>query len=255
MSGLYGVPQAGLQSAEFQLNVISNNIANLNSSGFEAQEPVISSLPSQAQMGPYVLDSGSTATNVGMGAISVATERIDTGAPVQPTGNPLDLAIEGPGMFVLKAANGQVEYAPQVSLHQQPDGKIVTDAGMSLVPPLQAPANVTGITIDAKGNLIGTDQTGKTVTIGTPGTATFPAQENLSDAGNGMFTETLSSGRAQAPAAGAVQVLSGYQLGSTVDLSTQMVELIQSERQFDASSKALQTLDTLVNNVVSISAR
>jgi flagellar basal-body rod protein FlgG len=255
VNGLYGVPLAGMQGAEFQLNVIANNIANVNSSGFMAQEPVVDSLAAQAQVSPAVSNSASSATNVGMGAISVSTERIQGGLSLQSTGNPLDLAIEGQGMFVLRHANGQVVYAPEVSLRQQPDGKVVTQDGLSLVPPLRVPANVTGLTVDGKGTLQGKDSTGKTIQVGTPGTATFAAQQNLSAAGGGLYTETLSSGRPQTPKAGSVTVMSGYQLGSNVDLATEMVELIQAQRQFEVSGKALQTVDSLVNNVVSISAR
>lgn len=255
MNGLYGVPQSGMQGAEFQLNVIANNISNLNSSGFLAQEPIVESLPSQAQVSPAMGSNMSTATNVGMGAISMSAERIQGTAPLQPTGNPLDLAIQGQGMFVLKQADGQVMYASQIALRQQPDGKVVTEDGLALVPPLQMPANVSNLTVDAKGTLVGTDRSGKVVQIGTPGTATFPAQDNLSDAGSGLYTETLSSGRPQTPASGTVRIMSGFRLGSTVDLATEMVELIQAQRQFEVNGRALQTVDSLVNNVVSISAR
>ncbi len=255
MNGLYGVPQAGMQGAEFQLNVVANNIANLNSQGFAEQEPIVNSLPSQSQVSASVFDTSSAATNVGMGALSVATETIDGTTSLQATGNPLDLAIEGQGMFELRQAGGQVVYSPQISLEQQPDGKIVTTDGLSLVPPLQTTGTVSDITVDGKGNVTGTDRTGKTVQIGTISTVTFPAQQNLSDAGEGVYTETLSSGRPQTSNSGAVRVMSGYRLASTVDLAAQMVELIQAERQFQANSKALQTVDTLVNNVVSISAR
>ena len=256
MNGLYGIPQSGMQGAEFQLNVVANNISNLNSSGYETVEPILANLPSQAELN--LTGNGQippVSTNVGIGVGMAATDRSQQQAPLVATGNPLDLAVKGPGMFVLRKADGQIVYSPQVSLHLQPDGQIVTDQGLSLVPSTRVPANVTGITVDGHGNLLSQSRTGTEVSLGKPETVTFAAAENLNDLTGGLYAASLSSGRPQVAQAGSVQVVSGYRLGSTVDLSTQMIELIQAERSFEANSKALQTIDGLINNVVSTPAR
>jgi flagellar basal-body rod protein FlgG len=254
MNGLYGISQAGMQGAAFQLNVVADNIANVTTSGFESAEPILDSLPSQGELsGAPVVPPA--ATNVGMGTGTVSVERTQAQAPLVSTGNPLDLALSGPGLFALRDAAGQTVYARQVSLHLQPDGQLLTDQGLSLVPPVRVPAAVTGMTADAKGNLIGRTSTGATQTIATPTVVSFPAPENLGSQAQGLYTESLSSGRPRTPAAGSVSVMSGFRLGSTVDLATEMVELVQAERTFSANTKAMQTLDSLVNNVISIAAR
>lgn len=256
MNSLYGVPVTGMQGAEFQLDVVANNIANLNTSGYQSVEPVLASLPSQAEVGDP--NNGITipaATHVGMGTRPDATVRSQQQASFAPTGNPLDLVVAGSGFFTVRQPDGQLAYARQVSLHVDPtDGHVVTAQGLTLAPPVTVPAGVQQISVDAKGRLIGPTKAGQLAAmqkpLGTLKVVTFAAPENLSEQ-QGLYTETLGSGRPQAAPASTNQVLSGYQLNSTVDLATEMTNMVEAQRMFQVNSKALQTLDSLVNTVVS----
>lgn len=255
MSSLYGVPVTGMQGADYQLNVVANNIANLNTSGYEAAEPVLASLPAQAEVGDP--NNGiiiPAATHVGMGTRPAASVRSQQQALLQPTGNPLDLAVNGPGFITLRQPDGRLVYARQVSLHLEPDGHVITSQGLALVPPVKVPAGVLQITADSTGRLIGLTTAGPAVDmtkpIGALSVVTFAAPENLREQ-SGLYTESLGSGRPQAQPAVQSGVVSGYQLRSTVDLATEMTNMVEAERMFQVNSKALQTLDSLVNTVVS----
>jgi flagellar basal-body rod protein FlgG len=254
MNSIYGTPATGMRGAEYQLDITANNIANVNTSGYQSVEGVLGALPGQAEIAEP--DNGtvpSTATYVGMGTAPAAEERSTAQASLTATGNPLDLAIQGQGYFVVRQSSGQTAYTSQVSLHVQPDGTVLTSAGLALVPPLKVPANVSGVVAQSDGTLVGTTPDGKTVPVGKPAIAVFAAPENLTAQGGGIYTETLSSGRPQTRNTGqTAKIMPGYQLGSTVDLGTEMVNMIQEQRMFELNAKALQTLDSLVNSTISL---
>ena len=264
MNGLYGTSVTGMQGAAFVLNVVANNIANLNTDGFQSIDPVLASLPSQGGLMSTTANAAPpVATNEGMGVASASTTRSQVPASLVHTEDPADLAISGSGVFALRQTDGTIVYSSQLSLQVRPDGQLVTSQGLSVMPPVRVPANVVSVTADASGKLVALGpegqavygKDGKPLNLGTLKTVTFSAPENLTALGSGLYSESLSSGRPQVPQAGSLTVSSGYQLNSTVDLTTQMVEMIQAQRMFEANGKALQTIDSLINNVVNIQAR
>lgn len=264
MNNIYGTPVSGMQGADFELNVVANNIANLNTSGYEAVEPIVTNLPEQAQLGQEnFLSPDAPATHIGMGVQASATPRDMRQAVLEATGNPLDVAINGPGYVAVRQQDGQLAYTRQLSLHVQPDGRLVTNDGLALVPPVRVPANALSVNIAQDGRV--SAQTGpSTVTpLGKLTVVSFAAPENLREQ-SGLYTETLGSGRprtggtnpggARPSADGANQVMAGYQLHSTVDLATEMSNMIEAQRMYAANSKALQTLDALVSATVTLGA-
>lgn len=260
MSNLYGVPVTGMQGADFQLNVVANNIANLNTSGYQSVEPIVAALPAQAEAGDP--NNGifiPSTTHVGMGVRPAAEMRSQQQALLEPTGNPLDLAIAGPGFFTLRQPDGTLAYARQVSLYLDPRGNVVTTQGLALVPPLKVPAGVRGVTVDNLGRIFGETNAGPaadmTKPLGALNVVAFAAPENLREQSGGLYAESLGSGRPQAVPAVQSGVMSGYQLRSTVDLATEMTDMVDAQRMYEVNAKALQTLDSLVNNVVSWQAR
>lgn len=260
MNSLYGTPITGMRGAEFGLDMTANNIANLNTSGYEAVEPILANLPAQAEIGdPNNGIAVPATTHVGMGTQPAATVRNGAQTPLVPTGNPLDLAIDGPGFLTVRQSNGQLAYAKQVALHVAPDGQIATAQGLTLAPPIRVGPGVMSVSADAQGRLVGQTRAGATVAVGKLAVVSFAAPENLREQ-SGLYTETLGSGRPQArqpgtAAAGETQVMSGYKLGSNVDLATEMTNMIEEQHMYEASSKALQTLDALVGNIVTLQTR
>lgn len=258
MNSIYGTPVTGLHSADFELNVVANNIANVNTSGYQAVEPIVANLPAQAEIGDQ--NNGipvPATTHVGMGSQPTYTMRSQMQAMLVPTGNPLDVAISGPGFFTLRQPTGQVAYARQVKLQLQPDGQVVTDKGLSLVPPVRVTAPVDKIFVDNLGHLTGQTRVGAMVKLGAMTVVSFAAPENLNEQ-SGLYSETLGSGRPRALAnkpEQITQVMSGYQLHSTVDLATEMTNMIQAQRMYEVNTKSLQTMDALVNTIVSVQQR
>lgn len=257
MNSIYGTPVTGMVGANFELDVAANNIANLNTSGYEAVEPQLESLPAQAEVGDQNnFIPVSARTHIGMGVRPADTERSAQQASLEATGNPLDLAMDGPGFIAVRQTNGQIAYARQVSLHVQPDGNLVTADGLSLAPPVRVPAGALTVSVGRDGRLSAQTATGTAKPLSRLTVVSFAAPENLNEQ-SGLYTETLSSGRPQTVGAklGAdqpFQVMSGYQLRSTVDLAAEMSNMIEAQRMYEANTKALQTLDALVNSTVSL---
>lgn len=252
MNSLYGVPLTGIRGAEYQLDVTANNIANVNTSGYEDVNAEVESLPAQDPIaGPLNVTGSTPATRVGMGVGPSFTMRSQEQAPLVATGKPLDMAIEGKGFFSVRDADGQIAYTQQVSLRVAPDGTLVTDQGMRLVPPIQVPKQVQEVTVDDTGTFQGKTATGQTITLGKLRVSTFASPENMRGEGGGLYTATLGSGRPQNAGAQA-RVLSGYQLGSNVDLGTEMTHVVEAQRQYEINAKALQTMDSLVSTIVTM---
>ena len=256
MNSIYGTPMSGMQGASFALDIAANDIANLNSSGYEPLTPVLQSLPSQDAITDPTNAAGAAAQNrVGMGVRPGATQRSQDPAPLQATGNPLDLALTDTNFFVVSQPSGQLAYTQQLSLHVGPDGTLATAQGLPVSPALRVPQQVVKVSVDPSGVVTGQAINGQTAQIGSLRTVTFPAAENLQAEGGGLYTETLGSGRPQQTAAGGTQIHAGYQLGSTVDMATEMTRVIEAQQQFQVNAKALQTLDSMVSSVVSIMPR
>ncbi len=255
MNSLYGTAVTGMHGADFALDVIANNISNLNTSGFQAVEASLASLPSQAEIGdPNNGIPVPASTHVGMGVQPAGTMRSQAQAMMEATGNPLDLALNSGNFFALREPSGAVVYTPQVSLHLEPDGQVTSAQGLVLNPPVSVPGGVTHVFADSTGTISYLGPSGKAVGVAKLSVVSFSAPENLRGLGNGLYSETLGSGRPQT-AGSTAQVWSGYQLKSTVDLSTEMVNMIQAQRMYEMNTKALQTMDALVNNVVSMQPR
>lgn len=256
MNSLYGTPLSGMHGADFALNVTANNIANVNTDGFESVEPMLDDLPAQAAVGdPNNGLPVSPSTRVGMGVRPYETRRSDADAPLIATGNPLDVAVTGQNFIAVRRPDGQQAYTREASLHVQPDGQVLTEQGFALAPPVRVPAGVANVSVDQSGRLTGQTTTGATKDLGKLAVVSFAAPENLSEQ-SGTYTETLGSGRpSTARVPQDAQVAPGYKLGSTVDLATEMVNLIDGQRMYESNAKALQTMDALVNTVVSIQPR
>ena len=259
MNSLYSTPVTGMHGAEFALDVTANNIANVNTSGYQEVESVVSNLPTQAEIGdPNNGASVSPLTHVGMGVRPAETARNENGAQLQATGNPLDIAVSGPAYLALRQPDGQLVYARQARFRVEPNGRLTTPQGAEPTPPVRVPVGVTLVTADREGRLTGQTPAGARVPVGRLAVVTFPAPENLREQG-GLYYASVGSGRPVAGTAGPVgkdiQVMGGYELRSTVDLATEMANMIEAQRMYEANSKALQTLDSLVNGIVNLQPR
>lgn len=258
MNSLYGTPLSGMRGADAALDVTANNIANVNTGGYETVEPILGSLPSTDPIGPPELyGTTSAAQRVGTGVQPVGTMRSTAQPNLNPTGRPLDLAVSGAALLTLRRPDGTLVYTRQAALDVAPDGTLATGAGLTLSPAIRVPATVTHVQVDAHGVVSGLRADGRAQVLGQVRLTTFPAPENLAEQGEGQYVPTAMSGRPAAArtGAGASQVMSGYTLASTVDLATEMSNMIEEQRMYESNSKALQTLDSLINTIVTLQQR
>ena len=243
---------AGMESQQMNLDVISNNLANVNTTGFKASKVEFQELLYQTTRAPGA-ETGSgnlvpTGIQVGQGSRPVATARIFTNGDLSQTGEQLDVAIQGNGFFEVQMPDGSNAYTRDGSFNTNANGQIVTSDGYPVIGGFQpVPQGTTNITISSNGNVTYTGATGTTsfqvqlVNFNNPG--------GLASQGNNLYTETTASGAPQlgTPGESGFGTLNqGYLELSNVNVVEEMVNLIQAQRAYEVNSKAVQAADEMM---------
>jgi len=233
------------------LDVISNNLANANTTGFKAQRAQFADLMYQTTAtSSSEVNGRPTAMQVGLGSYWTgnATD-LTQGAPVQ-TGAPLNLAINGGGFFTVTGADGSDQYTRDGTFTQDATGQLVTQQGLLLTPNIVVPPGSTGISVDTQGNITATVPGGTAPTkLGTIQTTTFPNPAGLTNLGSNLYAQGGGSGSptvAVPGANGAGTLQSGYVEGSNVQVVNEMVNMITAQRAYEINSKAIQTADSML---------
>jgi flagellar basal-body rod protein FlgG len=243
---------AGMESQQMNLDVISNNLANVNTTGFKKSKVEFQELLYQTTRAAGA-DQGSgnqlpTGIQVGEGSRPVATARIFTNGDLSQTGEQLDVAIQGDGFFEVQMPDGSVAYTRDGAFKTSSDGRIVTSDGLPLQAGFQpVPAGTTNITIGSNGNVTYT---------GSSGSTTFQVQlvrfnnpAGLDSLGSNLFRETNASGPPQlgTPGQSGFGTLNqGYLELSNVKVVEEMVNLILAQRAYEVNSKAVQASDEMM---------
>jgi flagellar basal-body rod protein FlgG len=198
-----------------------------------------------------------TGLQVGLGTRSAASEIIQTQGTLSATGNPLDLGIEGQGLFQVLLPTGQPAYTRGGTFHQDAQGNIVTADGNPLQPTVTIPAGATSITIAADGT-VSVTLTGQTAAqqVGSVQLALFPNPGGLNSVGQNLYLATTASGDpaigTPGGADGLGQIEQGYQEQSNVSVVDEFINMIVAQRSYEASSRVVQAADEmlqLVNNL------
>jgi flagellar basal-body rod protein FlgG len=235
LEGLY-TAAAGMAAQQQRMDALSNDVANVNTSGYKRVRIGFRDLVYQ--------QAGASATGVqtGSGAAAVQLGRGYEQGSLQKTDQPFDLAIAGDGYFqVRQASTGQLALTRNGSLQLDATGQLVTAEGDALVPPFQLPRGVdpAHVTIGADGTI-----TAGTRRLGQIQLVTVPAPTGLAAAGNGYFTVTAASGGVRrAPAATLTQ---GALEGSNVNLADAMVDMMDAQRSYSMASKAIHMQDQMM---------
>jgi flagellar basal-body rod protein FlgG len=249
------IAKTGLESQQTNMDVISNNLANVNTTGFKRSRAVFEDLMYQTirQPGAQVgaanqLPSG---LQVGTGVRTVATERIHTQGNLKDTGNSMDIAIQGKGFLQVEMPDGSFAYTRDGSLQVDQNGQLVTAGGYPIQPPINIPDNALTITIARDGTLSVTQPgaTGTNVQIGQLQLSTFINPTGLQSAGENLYVETDASGPAnfaQPGLDGAGLVLQQYTETSNVNVAEELVNMITTQRAYEMNSKAVQTSDQML---------
>lgn len=249
------IAKTGLETQQTGMDVISNNLANVNTTGFKRSRAVFEDLMYQTlrQPGATVgaanqLPSG---LQLGTGARVVATERIHSQGGVKETGNTLDVAIQGSGFLQVELPDGTFAYTRDGSMQRDQNGMLVTAGGYPIQPGINIPDNALSISIARDGTVSVTQPgaIGTNVEVGQLQLSTFINPTGLQSLGENLYVETDASGPAnvlQPGLDGAGILLQNYVETSNVNVAEELVNMITTQRAFEMNSKAVQTSDQML---------
>jgi flagellar basal-body rod protein FlgG len=248
------ISKTGLDAQQTQLDVISNNLANVGTTGFKrarvAFEDLLYQNVRQAGANSSQQTQLPTGLQIGTGVRPVATPRMFTQGNLQQTGNQLDLAINGQGFFQIQLPDGTVGYTRDGSFHVDANGTLVTGNGFALSPAITIPANAQSVTIGQDGT-VSVTVAGQAApqNVGSVQLASFTNPAGLEARGQNLFVETAASGTASAntPGTNGLGLLQqGYLETSNVNVVEELVSMIQTQRAYEINSKAIQTSDQML---------
>ncbi len=259
MRSLY-IAKTGLEAQQTQLDVISNNLANVSTTGFKRSRAVFEDLMYQNLRQPGGQTSDQTrlpsGLQVGTGVHVVATERIHSQGNMTKTDSPRDVAINGAGFFQVLMPDGTTAYTRDGSFQTDRDGQLVTASGFLIQPAITLPQNATSLTIGRDG-MVSVTQAGSTATsqVGQLQLATFLNPAGLQSLGENLYAETDASGapnQLNPGLEGAGSLSQGYVETSNVNVVEELVNMIQTQRAYEINSKAVQTSDQMLQRLAQL---
>jgi flagellar basal-body rod protein FlgG len=245
----------GMMAMELNVQVISNNLANMTTTGYKRQRAEfqdllyehVSRIGSQTAAQGNILPVG---IDLGSGVKTVGTPRLMTQGTLSQTGGALDIAVQGDGFFKVQLPDGTYAYTRDGSFQLNAQGQIVNAQGSVVMPGITIPANVSGLTINSQGQVSAIPQGSTTPTILGQLTLTrFINQAGLLPVGNNLFTETPASGAPQdglPDTNGAGSLLQGSLEQSNVDSVTEITNLITAQRAYEMNGKVITAADQML---------
>jgi flagellar basal-body rod protein FlgG len=249
----------GMAAQQLNVEVISNNIANMNTVGFKKQSAVFEDLLYQTleQPGAQSSDQGNvvpTGVQIGGGVKAGSVYRITGQGTLTNTGNALDVAVNGPGYFQILLPSGETAYTRAGNFSVNAQGQIVTSDGYLVQPTISVPPNSTNITISQEGQVQVSLAGSPTPTVvGQLQLATFINDAGLDATGNNLFLESAASGPATAANPGQPGygvTMQGYTEASNVDPVSEITNLIIAQRAYEMNSKVVTTADQMLSTAV-----
>jgi flagellar basal-body rod protein FlgG len=251
----------GMAAQELNVQVISNNIANLRTTGYKKQTAQFQDLIYEhvRRVGAQSSDQGTilpVGIDLGGGVKTVGTPRSMTQGTLSQTGNDLDLSITGEGFFKVLMPDGTFQYTRDGTFQMDNQGRIVTAQGNPIQPTITIPQNSSGITVNAQGQ----------VSVTTPGSTTsqiigqiqltrFINKAGLQPVGSNQYTDTPSSGQPQdgvANAEGYGSITQGSLEQANVDVVSEMSELIAAQRAYEMNAKVITAADQMMQSTTAL---
>jgi len=250
----------GMSAQQTNMDVIANNLANANTTGFKTSRANFQDLMYQTTVAPGADSSLSskvpTGVQIGMGTRTSSVEKLFQQGNFAETDNTLDLAIQGNGFFKILQGNQDV-YTRAGSFKTDANGNVVDASGYVLQPQITIPQTAVTITINTSGMLTATDAAGKTVLSTQMHLYNFQNPAGLQAIGQNCFIPTESSGSVIDTPPGGPEgmgtILQGFLEASNVNVVNEMVNMILSQRSYEANSKIIKSTDDMLqmaNNVV-----
>ena len=249
----------GMAAQQLNVEVISNNIANMNTIGFKRQSAVFEDLLYQTQEQPGVQSSEQgtvvpTGVQIGAGVQAGSVYRIIGQGTLTNTGNPLDVAVNGDGYFQVLMPDGTIDYTRAGNFSVNAQGQIVTADGFLVQPTITIPQGSSNVTISQSGQVqVMTPGNPIPTVVGQMQLATFLNEAGLQAVGNNLFAESAASGppilgNPDSPGVGVV--MQGYTEASNVDPVTEITNLIVAQRAYEMNSKVVTTADQMLSTAV-----
>ena len=252
------IAATGMLAQQMNVEVISNNIANMNTSGYKRQRAEFSDLLYQdhRRAGANSSEEGTvvpTGIQLGVGVKPEAVYRISEQGSLEITDNPLDMAINGKGYFPIEMPGGETGYTRAGSFQLSPEGDLVTPDGYLVQPGVTVPEDAVGVTVNQNGE-VWVDLDGQTAPqlVGQIELARFANEAGLRALGDNLFVETQASGQATigapgAPGYGTVQ--QGMIETSNVDMVKEITNMVAAQRAYEMNSKVISTSDEMMQSV------
>lgn len=249
------IAATGMEAQKLNVDVISNNLANVNTAGYKRGRADFQELLYQDLKTPGALSAEGTlipsGIQMGLGVKPVAVQKIFLQGDFVQTGNNLDLVIEGEGFFQVTKPDGEVVYTRNGSFKMDNTGRIVTSDGYALEPSITIPANTQTITVGSDGKISVLQSGSKIPTeVGQVQLARFINPGGLKAIGKSLFQTTGSSGDATVGNPGGAEGLGtigqGFVEMSNVNIVEEMVNMIVSQRAYEINSKAVQAADEML---------
>jgi flagellar basal-body rod protein FlgG len=248
------IAKTGLDAQQTRMAVISNNLANTNTTGFKRDRASFEDLLYQTARQPGGATSEQTVLPTGLstgtGVRVAATAKEFTQGNLAQTGNALDVAIDGRGFFEVLMPDGSTAYTRDGSFKTGPQGELVTNSGYTVQPGIQLPEGVQSIAIGNDGT-VSVKVAGQTdmVQVGALTLADFVNPAGLQAIGGNLYVETGASGPAQTGApgqGGAGRLVQGALEGSNVNVVEELVSMIETQRAYETNAKAISTTDAML---------
>ncbi len=244
---------SGMQSQQVNMDVIANNLANVNSSGFKKSRADFQDILYQTNRVAGTSTNGGevpTGVQIGLGSRVAAVQKVFTTGDFQQTENELDVAIEGPGFFQVSLPDGSDAYTRSGALKKDSTGRLVTSDGYPLIPEVVIPENATSIAISESGRVeVMLDGENQATEVGNIQLVRFGNPGGLNSLGRNMYAETSTTG---APVTGTPgedgfgTLTQGFLEGSNVNIMEEMVNMIAGQRAYEVNSKAIKTADEML---------
>ena len=250
------IARTGLDAQDMRMRVISNNLANVNTTGFKKDRAAFETLAYQTVTTPGAQSTSetkyATGLNLGTGVRIQGTARIDTQGAMQTTGNSLDLALDGDGYFQVQMPGGTLGYTRAGNFSRSAEGLLVTSEGYQVQPGITVPEGTTGITIGRDGT-VSAMVPGQTEAsqIGQIQVASFPNGAGLQATGDNYLVEA-ASGAANVGVAGQDGrggIKQGMLEASNVNVVEELVDMIETQRAYEVNSKMISATDDMLKYV------
>lgn len=251
------IGKTGLDAQQSRLAVVSNNLANVNTTGYKKGRAVFEDLLYQNVRQPGGQTSQDTqlpsGLTLGTGVRMVATQKLHSQGNLLQTNNPLDVAVQGRGFFQVLMPNGDQAYTRTGEFQVNSDGQMVTSAGYTLQPDITIPDNATSVTIGRDGTVsVALPNNPAPAQVGTIQLADFVNPSGLQPVGENLYKETGASGAPQIGTAGQNSLgttIQGSLESSNVNVVEELVNMIETQRAYEMNSKAISTADRMLQFV------